>query len=95
MTTAKPTDAVLVRPVRQDDRTSWLRLWADYNAYGVSGGTVLLEVTEATWARFFHENEPMEALVAELEGRLVGLAHMYSTAARVSPGRPAYSRICS
>jgi GNAT superfamily N-acetyltransferase len=77
MTTAMPTDTLLVRPVRREDRTGWLRLWADYHAYGRVGATALpAAVTEATWERFFHEHQPMEALVAELEGQLVGLAHI-------------------
>jgi len=32
-------------------------------------------VTEATWDRFFDPAEPVFALVAELDGKLVGLAH--------------------
>jgi GNAT superfamily N-acetyltransferase len=72
-----PTDAVLIRSARREDRTDWLRLWADYHAHGPDGATALPQaVTEATWERFFHGHEPVEALVAELEGRLVGLAHM-------------------
>jgi GNAT superfamily N-acetyltransferase len=77
MTPAMPTDAVLVRRVRREDRLGWLRLWADYHAYGQRGATAPPDaVTEATWERFFHEDEPMAALVAEIDGRLVGFAHM-------------------
>lgn len=77
MMTALPTDAVLVRPARREDRLGWLRLWKNYHTNSRSGGTALPDaVTEATWERFFDGHEPMEALVAELEGRLVGLAHM-------------------
>jgi GNAT superfamily N-acetyltransferase len=32
-------------------------------------------VTEATWRRFFDPAEPVHALVAELDGAVVGLAH--------------------
>jgi GNAT superfamily N-acetyltransferase len=72
-----PTDSVLVRPVRPEDRAGWRRLWGDYHGYGPSGGPVPPDpVTEMTWNRFFQEQEPMAALVAELEGRLVGFAHM-------------------
>jgi hypothetical protein len=84
--TAIPTHAPLVRPVRREDRMGWLRLWTDYQAHGRSGETALPDaVTDATWERFFHEHEPMEALhehepmealVAEREERLVGLAHI-------------------
>jgi GNAT superfamily N-acetyltransferase len=68
---------VLVRAVQQDDFDAWLPLWNGYNAfYGRSGDTALpIEITRATWQRFFEPNEPVFALVAELDGTLVGLAH--------------------
>jgi hypothetical protein len=54
MATAVPADAVLVRPVRRDLRTGWLRLWAEYHAYGRTGATALPDaVTGITWERFF------------------------------------------
>ena len=72
-----PGDAVVVRPVRRSDRAAWLMLWEAYHAYGRSGATAPPEaLTEAAWERFFHGHEPMEALVAELHGRLVGFAHI-------------------
>lgn len=68
---------MIVRPVRPADHAPWRILWDGYNAfYGRSAGTALpAEITETTWARFFDEAEPVHALVAESEGRLVGLAH--------------------
>ncbi len=70
-------DAPLVRPISKDDYDGWLPLWDGYNAfYGRSGETALAgEITEVTWARFFDADEPVFALVAESEGRLLGLAH--------------------
>jgi GNAT superfamily N-acetyltransferase len=52
-------------------------LWDGYNAfYGRSGPTALPpEITQTTWSRFFDAYEPMHALVAEQEGRLLGLTH--------------------
>jgi GNAT superfamily N-acetyltransferase len=52
-------------------------LWDGYNAfYGRSGLTALPEpITLATWERFFDTAEPVHALVAEDDGRLVGLTH--------------------
>ncbi len=66
-----------VRPVARADFAQWLPLWQGYNAfYGRSGPTALQdEVTQTTWARFFDAYEPVQALVAESEGRLVGLVH--------------------
>jgi GNAT superfamily N-acetyltransferase len=44
--------------------------------YGRSEATALPpKVTEATWQRFFDPAEPVFALVAEIQGNLVGLAH--------------------
>lgn len=71
-----PTSA-LVRPIRQDDFEAWQPLWDGYNAfYGREGNTALApEITKATWKRFFDPNEPVFALVAESEGKLLGLTH--------------------
>lgn len=68
---------VEIRPIRRADHEQWRPLWDGYNAfYGRSGATSLLEeITRATWERFFAASEPVHALVAEHEGRLVGLAH--------------------
>ncbi len=66
-----------IRFARPADFAQWLPLWEGYNRfYGRSGATALpAEITQATWARFFDAQEPMHALVAESEGRLIGLAH--------------------
>ena len=66
-----------VRPIGRGDHAAWLPLWDGYNAfYGRSGPTALpAEITETTWARFFDEDEPVHALVAERGGRLVGIVH--------------------
>jgi GNAT superfamily N-acetyltransferase len=71
------TGLVQIRPVRDADFAAWLPLWRGYNAfYGRSGPTALDEtVTSTTWARFFDSGEPVHAMVAEQDGRLVGLAH--------------------
>jgi GNAT superfamily N-acetyltransferase len=71
------TNPVLVRPIEQDDFEAWQPLWDGYNAfYGREGATALApEITKATWQRFFDPQEPVYALVAESEARLLGLAH--------------------
>ncbi len=71
------TDDVLIRPAVREDLDQWLALWDGYNEfYGRVGPTALpKDITETTWARFFDPDEPTHALVAESEGRLVGLAH--------------------
>ena len=67
----------VIREVTEGDFERWLPLWDGYNAfYGRSGDTALpLETTRTTWLRFFDPDEPMHALVAEQEGRLLGLTH--------------------
>jgi GNAT superfamily N-acetyltransferase len=70
-------DSFQVRPIRRGDFEAWRPLWEGYNAfYGREGATALPQgITQATWERFFSATEPVRALVAEHEGRLVGLAH--------------------
>ncbi len=66
-----------IRVVARQDHAAWLPLWDGYNAfYGRSGATALApEITRTTWDRFFDDGEPVHALVAELDGHLVGLVH--------------------
>jgi GNAT superfamily N-acetyltransferase len=70
------TEAI-IRPVRRADYEQWLRLWDGYNAFykRVGPTAVPVEVTRATWERFFDGYEPVHALVAEMHGRLIGLVH--------------------
>jgi hypothetical protein len=69
--------SLTIRPVTKQDYDQWLPLWDGYKAfYGRSGPTALApEITRMTWARFFDAYEPVHALVAESEGRLLGLTH--------------------
>ena len=71
------TPAAHVRPIRPSDRNAWQPLWDGYNAfYGREGANALdARITAQTWARFFDRNEPVHALVAEADGRIVGMAH--------------------
>jgi GNAT superfamily N-acetyltransferase len=68
---------MIVRFIDRSDRAAWQPLWDGYNAfYGRSGATALdPAITEVTWERFFDPAEPVHALVAEEDGRVVGLAH--------------------
>ena len=69
--------SLTVRPVTRADYDQWLPLWDGYNTfYGRSRPTALApEITQMTWQRFFDGYEPMHALVAESNGKLVGLVH--------------------
>lgn len=68
---------ITIRSVEPEDFHAWKVLWDGYNAfYGREGPTALApEITQMTWSRFFDAYEPINALVAEDCGELVGLAH--------------------
>ena len=70
-------DQPVIRDVARTDFDQWLPLWEGYNAfYKRVGPTALpLDVTRMTWARFFDAYEPVHALVADLNGRLLGITH--------------------
>jgi GNAT superfamily N-acetyltransferase len=71
------TPTPTVRPIAEADYEGWRPLWDGYNAfYGRVAETALPErVSASTWRRFFDPCEPVFALVAEVEGEVVGLAH--------------------
>jgi len=62
-----------VRLVAPTDLAQWEALWEGYNTFYER--TVPPEITRMTWSRFFDASEPVHALVAERDGRLVGLVH--------------------
>jgi GNAT superfamily N-acetyltransferase len=62
-----------VRPVASSDLAQWEALWEGYNTFYQR--TVPAEITRVTWSRFFDAYEPVYALVAEIDGRLLGLVH--------------------
>jgi GNAT superfamily N-acetyltransferase len=81
--------AVVVRDIASTDHAAWLPLWEAYNAfYGRHGPTALAaDITATTWSRFFDAGEPVHALVAEADGRLLGLAHylFHRSTIRIEP----------
>ena len=80
---------IQVRAVRLDDFEAWRPLWDGYNAfYGRLGDTALPDsITQVTWERFFNPVEPVFALVAERDGKLLGLTHylFHRSTTRVEP----------
>lgn len=82
-------DSLLIRPVSQSDHAPWRLLWDGYNAfYGREGETALPEaITACTWNRFLDPAEPVFALVAELDGEVVGIAHylFHRSTTRIEP----------
>ena len=69
--------SLTIRSVARQDYDQWLPLWDGYNAfYGRSGPTALApKITRVTWQRFFDAYEPVHGLVAESDGRLLGMTN--------------------
>ncbi|AND67971.1 hypothetical protein ATSB10_05170 [Dyella thiooxydans] len=82
-------DSLLIRPISRSDHAPWRLLWDGYNAfYGREGETALPEaITACTWNRFLDPAEPVFALVAELDGEVVGIAHylFHRSTTRIEP----------
>jgi GNAT superfamily N-acetyltransferase len=67
------TVPLVIRPVAVTDFPQWAPLWEGYNTF--YNRVLLPEITQTTWSRFFDVAEPVQALVAEQDGRLLGLVH--------------------
>jgi len=74
-----------VRSVIQSDFARWKPLWEGYNRFYER--VIPAEVTLTTWSRFFDAYEPMHSLVAEQEGKLVGMVNylFHRNTAMVAP----------
>lgn len=81
-----------IRPIARTDHAQWLPLWDGYNAfYGRERATALdPAITATTWERFFDPEEPVHALVAEQDGRLLGLTHYLFHRSTTSIGQSCY-----
>jgi GNAT superfamily N-acetyltransferase len=64
---------MIVRAIERRDRQQWEPLWAGYNIFYER--TIPAAITDTTWGRFFDADEPVWALVAEENGKLIGLVH--------------------
>ena len=66
-----------VRPVTADDYDAWKPLWDEYNAFYERTGPTALpdEVSQTLWRRFFDASEPVFCIVAERDGKIVGICH--------------------
>ena len=65
--------SVVIRPLAPADHAAWLSLWQGYLDFYER--PLAREITELTWTRLNAPDEPMFALGAEHDGRLVGFAH--------------------
>jgi GNAT superfamily N-acetyltransferase len=66
-------EKIITRSATPGDFPQWSPLWEGYNSFYKR--VIPAEITQMTWSRFFDAYEPMHALVAEKQGRLVGLVH--------------------
>ncbi|MEA2759760.1 MAG: hypothetical protein QOH65_2373, partial [Methylobacteriaceae bacterium] len=64
---------ITIRPLARTDRAQWEPLWQGYLAFYKT--SVPEDVTDTTLAGFFDKAEPMHALVAERDGKIVGIVH--------------------
>ena len=66
----------MIRAVAADDHDAWATLFAAYGEfYETTFGT---EVIESTWRRLLDPSEGVDAIVAEIDGVVVGFAHYRS-----------------
>jgi GNAT superfamily N-acetyltransferase len=62
-----------VRAASAGDETAWRELWEGYCAFYETD--VPADVTAATWRRLLDPDEPLEGLVAEQDGEIVGFVN--------------------
>jgi GNAT superfamily N-acetyltransferase len=62
-----------IRPLSIRDEDQWLKLWRDYLAF--YRATVPDSIAKATFEKLLDEGSRMRSLVAESEGRLVGICN--------------------
>jgi GNAT superfamily N-acetyltransferase len=62
-----------IRPLAAADKPAWLPLWRGYLEFYAA--SIAPGVTDATFARLLDPDEPMFALVAEMDGALIGTTH--------------------
>jgi GNAT superfamily N-acetyltransferase len=65
---------MIIRPIQTNDREAWEPLWHGYLDF--YRATLSPEVTERTWAALCDPASAVHGLVAEQDGRLMGLAHL-------------------
>ena len=66
-------NAVIIRPVGEGERAAWEPLWRGYlDFYKASQAP---DATDIAWRRIHDPNEPMFALGAYVDGKLLGIGH--------------------
>jgi len=75
----------VIRAVELRDRDAWAALFVAYGEFYETAFTD--EVVDSTWRRLLDPTEGIDALVAELDGAVVGFAHYRSHPDTFSTGR--------
>jgi GNAT superfamily N-acetyltransferase len=65
-----------IRAIRADDEAAWRRLFTEYGSFYKTDFTP--DVLDRVWAIVLDPQQGVNALVAELDGAVVGLAHYRS-----------------
>ncbi|AXI55223.1 GNAT family N-acetyltransferase [Sulfitobacter sp. JL08] len=66
--------SLIIRPLQETDRAEWAEMWTGYLEYYET--SVPDEIYDSTFARLLGDDpRDFNALVAEKEGRLLGLTH--------------------
>ena len=66
-------DKVVIRPIGSDEREAWNPLWTGYLAFYRTALTQ--EISDLAWDRFHDPDEPIFALGAYVDDKLMGIAH--------------------
>ena len=79
----------VARAIEEADYAQWKPLRDGYDAfYGREGPTALAQaISRTAWERFFNPQEPVFALVAQVDDAVVGLAHFlyHRSTTRIEP----------
>jgi len=75
----------MIRAVESRDHEAWARLFAAYGEFYET--TFSADVLESTWSRLLDPAEGVSALVAEVDGAVIGFAHYRSHPDTFTTGR--------
>ena len=64
---------VQIRPVEADDHSAWLPLWQTYQRFYET--QIDEQVSAVTWQRMLDPAEPINAALAWVDGKAVGMVH--------------------
>ena len=78
----------MIRKLRPEDKERWLELWAGYLKFYQK--QLPKSQTNLSWERLLNSTAGLNALVAEHEGEVVGIAHYFWTPSTWSENQDLY-----